>query len=190
MSYGTSALLPLPFPEAVERVRAALADEGFGVLTEIDVRATLKTKLDLDFDTAVAHTREALAREGFGVLTEIDVRATMKKKLDVDFRPYVILGACNPPLAHRALSADRDIGLLLPCNVIVYAADEPGKSVVAALDPVEALSLAGNDAVRPLATEVRERLERALRDVEGSAGEATAGEARMHGDRPVEARAS
>jgi len=127
------------------------------------------TTVDLDYDSAVARTRDALASEGFGVLTEVDVRATMKKKLDVDFRPYVILGACNPPLAHQALMQERDIGLLLPCNVIVYAADTPGKSVVAALDPVEALSLAGNENIRPLALEVRQRLERALSSVEGSA---------------------
>ena len=126
----------------------------------------ISTTVDLPYDTAVERTREALATEGFGVLTEIDVRATMKKKLDVDFRPYVILGACNPPLAYKALSAERDIGLLLPCNVIVYASDEPGHSVVAAMDPVEALSLAGNENIRPLALEVRQRLERALAAVE------------------------
>lgn len=124
------------------------------------------TTVNLPYDTAVERTREALAAEGFGVLTEIDVRATMKKKLDVDFRPYVILGACNPPLAYRALSAERDIGLLLPCNVIVYASDDPARSVVAAMDPVEALSLAGNEDIRPLALEVRQRLERALAAVE------------------------
>jgi len=102
------------------------------------------------------------------VLTEIDVKATLKKKLDADFRPYFILGACNPALAHKALSAELDIGLLLSCNVIVYAADESGKSVVAAMDPVEALSLTGNEAIGPLATEVRSRLERVLGDVAGT----------------------
>jgi uncharacterized protein (DUF302 family) len=116
----------------------------------------------LPFDQAVERTREALAREGFGVLTEIDVRATLRKKLDVDFRPYVILGACNPPLAHEALSAEREIGLLLPCNVIVYAGDEPGTSVVSAMDPQAALSLTRNPAVGPLATEVGAKLRRAL----------------------------
>ncbi|HET9682701.1 MAG TPA: DUF302 domain-containing protein [Gemmatimonadaceae bacterium] len=128
-------------------------------------RYGISTTVDLPYEQAVDRTREALGKEGFGVLTEIDVKATLKKKIDVDFRPYVILGACNPPLAHKALSEELDIGLLLPCNVVVYAADQPGKSVVAALDPVEALSLAGNDRIRPLATEVRSRLERVLADV-------------------------
>lgn len=122
--------------------------------------------LDLPYDVAVERTREALAKEGFGVLTEIDVKATLKKKLDVDVAPYVILGACNPSLAHRALAAERDIGLLLPCNVVVYAADEPGRTVVAALDPLEALALTGNEAVEPIAQEARSRLERALAAVE------------------------
>lgn len=114
------------------------------------------------YDEAVARTREELGKEGFGVLTEIDVRATLKKKLDVEFRPYVILGACNPPYAYQALQAERDIGLLLPCNVVVYAGDEPGTSVVAALDPEEALKLTGNDAIVGVASEVKARLERAL----------------------------
>lgn len=131
-------------------------------------RYGFSTAVDLPFDAAVERTREALAAEGFGILTEIDVRATLKKKLDADFRPYVILGACNPPLAHQALSAERDIGLLLPCNVVVYAADDPGQSVVAAMDPVEALALTGNDAIAPLASEVRRRLERVLAQVAGS----------------------
>lgn len=123
----------------------------------------------LGYDVAVARAREALAREGFGVLTEIDVRATMKKKLDVDFRPYVILGACNPPLALQALNAERDIGLLLPCNVIVYAGDTPGTSVVAAMDPVEALQLTGRDDIGAIAKDVRQRLERVLADIERGA---------------------
>jgi uncharacterized protein (DUF302 family) len=118
--------------------------------------------VELPYDQAVARTREELAQEGFGILTEIDVRETLKKKLDVDFRPYIILGACNPPLAHKALTAERDIGLLLPCNVIVYAGEREGTSVVAALDPEAALELTGNPDVRPLASEVRERLDRAL----------------------------
>lgn len=118
--------------------------------------------LDLSYAQAVERTREALGQEGFGILTEIDVKATLKKKLDVDVSPYIILGACNPSLAHRALGVERDIGLLLPCNVIVYEADERGRSVVSAMDPREALSMSGNDAVRPIADEARERLARAL----------------------------
>jgi uncharacterized protein (DUF302 family) len=120
------------------------------------------TAVSLPFERALARTREALASEGFGVLTEIDVAGTLKKKLDVEFRPYVILGACNPPLAYRALTAELDIGLLLPCNVIVYQADDPSRSVVAALDPVAALSLTGNEAVQPVAQEVRGRLQQVL----------------------------
>jgi uncharacterized protein (DUF302 family) len=116
----------------------------------------------MSYEDAVARIREALAREGFGVLTEIDVRATMRKKLDVDFRPYIILGACNPPLAHKALSAERDVGLLLPCNVVVYEGDEPGTSVITALDPVAALAVSANQSLAPLAADVKGRLRRAL----------------------------
>ena len=133
-------------------------------------RYGISTTVPLDYDAAVARTKEALAAEGFGILSEIDVAATMKKKLDVDFRPYVILGACNPPLAHRALTAERDIGLLLPCNVIVYADDLPGRSVVAAMDPVEALQLTGNDALAPLAEDVKARLTRVLESLETKGG--------------------
>lgn len=128
-------------------------------------RYGMSATVPLAYDEAVARTKDALASEGFGVLSEIDVAATLKKKLEVDFRPYVILGACNPPLAYKALSAERDIGLLLPCNVIVYADDEPGRSVVAAMDPVPALELTGNERVRPVAQDVRARLERVLEAV-------------------------
>ena len=116
----------------------------------------------LEYDAAVQRVKDALAAEGFGILCEIDVAATMKRKLDVDFRPYVILGACNPPLAHRALTAEADIGLLLPCNVVVYAGDVPSTSVVAAMDPVAALGLTGNADLKPLAEDVKSRLARAL----------------------------
>jgi uncharacterized protein (DUF302 family) len=125
----------------------------------------LGVEVALPYEQAVERTKAELAKEGFGVLTEIDVKATSKKRLDVDFRPYVILGACNPPLAHRALSAERDIGLLLPCNVIVYAADAPGRSVVAALDPEAQLQLTGRKDLEPLAADVRQRLERVLERV-------------------------
>lgn len=130
----------------------------------------ITTTVPLPFEQALGRTREALASEGFGVLTEIDVAGTLKKKLDVEFRPYVILGACNPPLAHRALNAELDIGLLLPCNVIVYAADDPRHSVIAALDPVAVLSLADNEAIRPLAQEVRNRLQRVLANITSMTG--------------------
>jgi len=126
----------------------------------------ISTTISLDHADAVEQVRRALSDEGFGVLTEIDVRSTMKKKLDVDFRPYVILGACNPPFAFQALTTEPEIGLLLPCNVIVYAGDAPNTSVVSVMDPIAALELTGNDAVRPIAREVRTRLERALAAVE------------------------
>ncbi len=114
---------------------------------------------------AEARLREALSQVGFGILTEIDVRETLKAKLDVDFRPYRILGACNPPLAHKALTAEEQVGLLLPCNVIVYAGDEEGTSVIAALDPVGQLGAAGNPALGELARDAEARLDQALRAV-------------------------
>ena len=135
-------------------------------MVEQTTRYGMSTTVPIAYGEAVDRARAALAKEGFGILTEIDIAATLKKKLDVEFRPYVILGACNPPLAHRALMAEPDIGLLLPCNVVVYAADEPGKSVVAAMDPVEALALTGNDDIRPIAEEVKAKLRRVLEAVE------------------------
>ncbi|MEP7383798.1 MAG: DUF302 domain-containing protein [Gemmatimonadota bacterium] len=138
-------------------------------MVEQTTRYGLGVTVGLPYEAALLRTREALAREGFGVLTEMDIRATLKQKLDVDFRPYVILGACNPPLAYQALQAERDIGLLLPCNLIVYAGDTPGTSVVAAMDPVQALQLTGRDDIVTLAVEVRKRLERVLADIEREA---------------------
>jgi uncharacterized protein (DUF302 family) len=118
--------------------------------------------IDAPYDAAVTRVREALAAEGFGVLTEIDVAATFRKKLDVEFRPYIILGACNPPMAHQALSSELEIGLLLPCNVVVHAADDDSRSVVSIMDPEAALSLAGNPAIAPVAADVKARLQRVL----------------------------
>lgn len=138
-------------------------------MVEQTTRYGLGITVALAYDVAVDRTREALQREGFGVLTDIDIRATLKKKLDIDFRPYVILGACNPPLAHQALSAERDIGLLLPCNVIVYAGDTAGTSVIAALDPVAVMDMTGREDIRAVAVEVRQRLERALAAIERDA---------------------
>ena len=126
----------------------------------------------LAHDDALQRTRAALAAEGFGVLTEIDLAATLRGKLGVAMSAYTILGACNPPLAHQAVSAEPDIGLLLPCNVIVRAGDDPGSSVIAALDPVAALRLADNQAIEPMAAEVRRRLERALDAVRAAAPDA------------------
>lgn len=122
----------------------------------------LSRTLDLPPSEADTRVRAALAAEGFGVLTEIDVRKTMRERLDVDFRPYLILGACNPPLAHEALGRELDIGLLLPCNVVVYAADDPDRSVVSILDPAAQLAVSGRDDIEPLAREVRARMERVL----------------------------
>jgi uncharacterized protein (DUF302 family) len=140
-------------------------------MVEQATRYGLRTTVELPYEAAVERTREELAREGFGVLSEIDIQATLKKKLDVEFRPYVILGACNPPLAHQALTAEVDIGLLLPCNVIVYAGERAGTSVVAAMDPEAALELTGNAAVHEIAVEVKQRLHRVLEGVGGAARE-------------------
>lgn len=131
-------------------------------MIEQTTRYSIGTTVELEYAQAVDRAKDALAEEGFGVLSEIDIAATLKNKLNADFRPYVILGACNPPLAHRALMAERDLGLLLPCNVVVYAADEPGRSVVSAMDPEAALELTGNPEVREVAREVKARLERVL----------------------------
>jgi uncharacterized protein (DUF302 family) len=121
----------------------------------------IQKTLDLGFDEVLAKVPEALKAEGFGVLTEIDVQATLKKKLDVDFRPYRILGACNPPFAHRALQHSLDVGMLMPCNVIVYEADDR-KTVVSAVDPMQTMAAQGDPAMRPLADEVRQKLQRVI----------------------------
>lgn len=109
------------------------------------------------YEEAVRITREALKEQGFGVLTEIDVKQTMKDKLDVDFKPYVILGACNPPLAHQALLAEPDIGLMLPCNIVVYA-EGSGTTMVEAIAPLATMGVVGNPALDDVAQEVQTRL--------------------------------
>lgn len=120
--------------------------------------------IDLPYEKAVEKARSALKDEGFGVLCEIDLKEKLKEKLGVDFRKYVILGACNPPLAYKTLQQEINIGLLLPCNVIVYEADEAGKSVVAAIDARTMLSVVGgnNEPLDAVATEVNEKLKRVV----------------------------
>jgi uncharacterized protein (DUF302 family) len=115
--------------------------------------------LPMTYELAIERVTAALKEEGFGVLTAIDVKATLKEKLDVDFRSYAILGACNPPLAHRALSTDLEIGLMLPCNVVLYEV-EAAKTRVEFLDPMLALSMVDNERLKPIAQEAKERLER------------------------------
>jgi len=121
----------------------------------------LSRKVGVSFDEAVARITDELKKEGFGILTEIDVKATLKKKLDVDVRPYRILGACNPPSAHKALQAENKIGLMLPCNVIVQELAD-GSVEVAAIDPVASMQAVENPALKAIAGEVREKLSRAV----------------------------
>ncbi|HEY5950110.1 MAG TPA: DUF302 domain-containing protein [Kofleriaceae bacterium] len=124
-----------------------------------DMSAGIQKTVALPYDAVLAKLPDALKAEGFGVLTEIDVRSTLRDKLGVEFRPYKIFGACNPPLAHRALQAELGIGVMLPCNVVVYA--EGDQSVVIAIDPMETIA-ASSPALRPIAEEVRGKLTRVL----------------------------
>ena len=125
----------------------------------------LRVRLEVPYEEAVERVTAALKEEGFGVLTEIDVKATLKKKLDADFRKYAILGACNPPLAHRALSTELEIGLLLPCNVIVY--EEDGGSVVSIVDPLSMLGIVQSPELQPVADEAGARMERVAKALAG-----------------------
>jgi uncharacterized protein (DUF302 family) len=120
--------------------------------------------IDIPYEAAIEKVTAALKEEGFGVLTTIDVKDTLKKKLDIDFRKYVILGACNPPFAYKTLQTDIEIGLLLPCNVIVYENDE-GKSVVSAIDPIKMVSIVDNPALEEIAKEVSVKLRKAIEKV-------------------------
>ena len=117
--------------------------------------------LNTSYEDAISKVTDALKEEGFGVLTEIDVKATLKKKLGADFRKYVILGACNPPYAYRTLQADLDVGLLLPCNVIVYETDDK-KAYVSLLNPVSALEVIKNKDLKKIAEEVSEKLKKVV----------------------------
>jgi uncharacterized protein (DUF302 family) len=121
----------------------------------------IQRTLERSFDEVLTRVPEVLKAEGFGVLTEIDVKATLKKRLDLDFRRYRILGACNPPLAHQALQHSLDVGLLLPCNVIVYETDE-GRTVVSAVDPMQTIAARGDAAIQPIAEQVRQKLKRVI----------------------------
>ena len=127
---------------------------------------TMTIRLTDDPASAEERIREALSAEGFGILTEIDVQATLREKLDVEMGAYTILGACNPPLAHRAIEADDNVGALLPCNVLVRALPDGGTEIAAA-DPEAMLGVADNDGLRDLADEARQRIQRALDTVAG-----------------------
>jgi len=123
----------------------------------------IERKLSSDFPTTVARVKEALAREGFGVLTEIDLRAKLKEKLGVEFKDYVILGACHPPSAYKAVSAEESIGVLLPCNVVVHAAE--GGSVVLAVRPTASLGIVKNPTLEPLGLEIEAKLARVVQSL-------------------------
>jgi uncharacterized protein (DUF302 family) len=119
-----------------------------------------KREIDASYEQAKLRAEEELKKEGFGILTEIDVKATLKEKLDVDFDKYVILGACNPPFAYQALQAERDIGLLLPCNVIVY--EQEGKTYVSAIVPTVAMAMVENESLGSVAVDVEQKLKKVI----------------------------
>lgn len=129
-----------------------------------DIRYGFKRHLDLPVEEAEQRLRAGLMAEGFGVLTEIDVRATLKAKLGVEGTPYKILGACNPPVAHRALSAEPDLGLFLPCSLIVYESS-PGRSVIAASNPLEMMRSVENETLAQIAVQVAESMKRVIDSV-------------------------
>ncbi len=125
----------------------------------------MRKALRATYDEALTRVPEALKSEGFGVLTEIDVKSTLEEKLGVDFRRYKILGACNPPFAHEALTARLEVGLMMPCNVVVYEDDE-GRAVVLAIDPTQTMAATGDPKLAELAASVKDRLGRALSKLE------------------------
>jgi uncharacterized protein (DUF302 family) len=119
--------------------------------------------VDMPYEQVIDKVTTELKKEGFGVLTSIDVKETLKQKINVDFKKYAILGACNPPIAHRALQEEEELGLLLPCNVIVYEKDN--KTRVSIFDPMVMIWIMENDNIKPIATEVQERLQRVLKAI-------------------------
>ncbi len=120
-------------------------------------------KVDLEFSDTVKKTREELGKSGFGILTEINVKETLKKKLDVNYDYYIILGACNPPFAYEALKAEKEIGLLLPCNVIVYS--DNGKIFVSAINPIVAMSMVDNPKLKEIADKISEKLKKVIDNI-------------------------
>lgn len=122
-----------------------------------------KKEAEMNFDESVSAVKEALKSEGFGVLTEIDVKKTLKEKLDVEHDNYIILGACNPPFAYKALQTEKDIGLLLPCNLIIYSDKE--KNYVSAIDPLKIMSVVKNKELREIARQVRKKLKNVINKV-------------------------
>ena len=152
MRVASSSGGPVPSPKVTDMQSQLVKQQKYG----------FSRKIDAAFDEATERTRAALGKEGFGILSEIRIDEKLKEKLGVDFRRYVILGACNPPLAYRTLLEDIEVGLLLPCNVIVYEADDKNGSVVAAIDPIEMMSMIDNAAIHQVANEVHERLQKVI----------------------------
>jgi uncharacterized protein (DUF302 family) len=137
-------------------------------MATVNEQSTYGMQVNLEetpYEEAVEQATEALKEEGFGVLTEIDVKSTLKEKLDADFRPYVILGACNPPLAKQALEVELEVGALLPCNVIVYSDESGDGSVVSAVEPMAMLGVVDNPELTPIAEDVKKRLQRVLQSL-------------------------
>lgn len=124
------------------------------------MRYGYKRQVNIPYQEAVDRTKEELNKDGFGILTEIDVKATLKKKLNVDYDDYIILGACNPPFAYQALKVEKDIGLLLPCNIIVY--DRNGQTFVSTIKPTVAMNMVENEELRIIATQVEEKLKKVI----------------------------
>jgi len=122
-----------------------------------------KRQVNLPYDKAVAKAREELAKEGFGVLTEIDVKATLKKKLNVDYDDYIIMGACNPPFAYQALQVVKDVGLMMPCNVVVFT--DKGQTFVEAVQPTVLMNLVQNEKLRPIAEQIEAKLRKVVDNI-------------------------